>query len=161
MRVKEWADGGLILDGGLEEGVKEAYESGRLVEAFALLHGWIDWLMGAVYQLYIDRKEGGREDLGRLIEDNPSWRESLERLSSNNIMNTEELNRLKEFNNVRNRVIHRLVARGYQTRREKITKEEAERGFNEGLRLVELLKAKTEEYAPFRHPSPQGETPSF
>ena len=50
MRVKENDDGTLVLDGKILEGAREAYQEDRIVEAFTLLHAFIEWEMLNLYE---------------------------------------------------------------------------------------------------------------
>ena len=40
MKVKEWVDGALVLEGDILDGAEEAFRDARYVEAFALLHAY-------------------------------------------------------------------------------------------------------------------------
>jgi arginine decarboxylase-like protein len=51
MKVKEWVDGALVLEGDILDGAEEAFRDARYVEAFALLHAYIDWWMTDLIQL--------------------------------------------------------------------------------------------------------------
>jgi len=145
MRVVKWKDEGLILEGDLALGIEEAFNERRYVEAFALLHGWLNWLMHFIFENYEVSKGGkGGADLRSLIDENPSWKTALDRLSKNRIISEKECQRLIAFNGLRNSVIHRLIVRSYQpSRPEKLAQAEVEEGFNEGKALVKLLKEKT------------------
>ena len=50
MKVKE-IDGALVLDGDVLDGTEEAFNDSRYIEAFALLHAYIDWWMTDLVQL--------------------------------------------------------------------------------------------------------------
>ncbi|MHB1830515.1 MAG: hypothetical protein ACYCO0_03930 [Candidatus Micrarchaeaceae archaeon] len=144
MRVTKWVDGGLILEGNIDAGIQEAFDEKRYVEAFALLHGRLDFLMHTIYQNYEVSKGRRGTDLGALINENVSWKMSLARLSKNQIINEKERQRLINFNDLRNRIIHRLIVRSYQpSRPDKLTQIEVDTGFEEGKRLVKLLDEKT------------------
>lgn len=152
MRVKEWEDGALVLDGDLDAGIDEAFQSGRYVEAFALLHGLIDWLMASLYQLEIVFSgKATSQDAWRLIEGKQyGYLDSAKFLRESRILTDAEYDRLLKFNGIRNKIVHRLIRRHFQTRREprtRITKKEADDGFEEGKELVALLRKKSEKYA--------------
>lgn len=146
MKVKEWADGGLVLDGDIEKGIDESFSDGRYVEAFALLHSYIDWLLADLHQLSSSMKNPrGILVLQKLIDEHKyRYIDTLELLLKSGVVNDEEYKRLADFNEIRNRIIHRVIIHGYQPRlRNKVTRFEAEQGFREGKALYVLLQGKT------------------
>jgi hypothetical protein len=150
LKVEAWVDGGLILVGDLNEGIEEAYQQRRYVEAFTLLHGYIDFLMIDLYELHLAL--GGAasgDDLENAIDENPTWRTSVNRLRKLKIIDDVECGRLDGFNLLRNRIVHRLIIRSFQSsRKERITQAEADQGFLEGTELVRLLAKKTGKFVP-------------
>jgi hypothetical protein len=146
MRVKEWVDGGLVLDGDIGKGIDEAFSDGRYVEAFALLHSEVDWLLANLHQQSSSVKSPrGILVLQNLIDEHKyRFMDTLELLLKSEVVSREEYRRLRDFNEIRNRIIHRMIVHGYQPRRRnRVTRAEAERGFQEGKSLFALLEGKT------------------
>jgi hypothetical protein len=154
MHVKQSTDGILSLEGDIEEATEEAFIEGRLVEAFALLHAYVDWLMAELYRLYrtIGLRENIRE-LESLRRENYllSWQDSLNRLLENKIITREEYNSLRRFNELRNKIIRSLILSSSSSSsacqeiavgRETITREEAFEGFLNAKEMVFLLKGR-------------------
>jgi hypothetical protein len=150
MKVKEWVDGGLILDGDVMEGADEAFRDGRYIEAFALLHCLIDWWMADLYQLYRITKGLGDIDWLNMVEKHEyRFKSTLKFLSGSGVISRQEHKRLYDFNELRNRVVHRLIVHSYQPGlRNKVTRAEAIHGFEEGKALVTLLRERTGHYIP-------------
>jgi hypothetical protein len=145
MRVKQSVDGCLVLEGDLDEATDEAFIEGRLVEAFALLQGYVDWLVADLYRLYraIGLGENIRE-LESMRRENLSWEESLNRLIENKIITKEEFDRLRKFNESRNKIVQTLIlASAHQTRKERVTREEAFEGFLNAKEMIFLLKGRS------------------
>jgi hypothetical protein len=144
LRVKQLIDGGLVLDGDLEEATEEAFIEGRFVEAFALLHSYIEWLMVDLYRLH--QAIGLGENVHELeapVNENPSWQDSLNRLFENDIITKEEYKRLRKFNELRNKIVRRLILPAYQMRKEKVTRSEAFDIFMDAKELIFMLKARS------------------
>jgi hypothetical protein len=146
MRVKELEDGTLCLDGDILDGAEEAFNDSRYVEAFALLHAYIDWLMTDLIQLDgCVRDSSKTHDL--LFNSKYRFGNSLSCLKCKKIIDEKEFSRLQKFNRLRNLIIHRLVTRSYgnrpnlETNNVKIN--EVKTGFKEGIELARLLKGKT------------------
>ena len=160
MKVKEWLNGALILDGDIDKGIDEAFVEERYVEAFALLHGQIDWLMTSLYQLQIVMREHSTsENAWDLIENKKySYIGTMSYLHNNGIINDDECHRLRDFNAVRNKIIHRLIRRSHQTRKDprtKVTRQEAIDGFKEGKALASLLRQRSGMLNPFPATTPE------
>jgi hypothetical protein len=150
MRVKKWVDGYLVLEGDAVKGAEEAFKERRYVEAFALLHGIIDWWMIDLIQMKETSKgiERGPEGLQRLNEIYYTYpyrfKESMKYLRDNGIITQQEYERLREFNELRDLVIHRLVMYSYQPNpRNRIDEATVTKGFKEGRELADLLMSKT------------------
>lgn len=153
VKVKEFADGALVLDGDIEKGAEEAFAEERYVEAYALLHGLIDWWMTDLYQFHVvTRQHPTLENAWDIIENKKwSFMDTLSYLSQNGIISDEERRRLMEFNFIRNKIVHRIIRRHYQTRADpktKVTRQEAIDGFREGMALVSLLRERTGTFLP-------------
>lgn len=58
MKVKQWVDGNLILDGDLLQGAEEAFQESRYIEAFSILQASIDAFMIFIYQMLEGRACG-------------------------------------------------------------------------------------------------------
>ncbi len=158
MKVKEWVDGTLILDGDIDQGVEEAFSEGRYIEAFTLLQAQIDWWMADLHQLSA-LKSGKVKDgnLGEMIANYPfRFNDSLSFLRNHGVLTDKECGELNQFYELRNRMIHRLIVRSYQpvteggaANRNDFTKTEAMKGFEKGRSLAKVLKEKTASYLPF------------
>ena len=144
MRVKESSHGGLILDGDILKGAQEAFNDLRYVEAFALIHALIDWWMIDLYQMHEDSK-GGLDHVQELHFKRKYRFESLVKdLFRLNIIGRDEYDRLWRFRDLRDKIIHRLLMYAYQPyERNKITKNEATQGFEEGKALAMMLSSRT------------------
>ncbi|MDV3244198.1 MAG: DUF86 domain-containing protein [Nitrososphaerales archaeon] len=152
MRVKEWVDGSLILDGDISQGIEEAFKEGRYVEAFALLQAQIDWWMADLHQLCSLKSGKLRHwDLGEMIDSYPfRFNDSLKFLLGEGVLSKKECASLKEFYALRNKIVHRLIMRSYQpAKRNKLTRVEVMKGFEKGKVLAKLLGNKTASYLPF------------
>ncbi len=137
-------NGGLVLDGDLEEATEEAFIEGRFVEAFALLHSYIEWLMVDLYRLH--QAIGLGENVHELeapVNENPSWQDSLNRLFENDAITKEEYKHLRKFNELRNKIVRRLILPAYQMRKEKVTRSEAFDVFMNAKELIFMLKARS------------------
>ena len=169
MKVKEWVDGTLILDGDMDKGAEEAFNEGRLIEAFTLLQAQIDWWLAAVHQMVALKTGMVRKDeqlknwdLGEMIGNFPfRFEDSAKFLRHAKVFSDKEYTSLKEFYEFRNLIIHRLVVRNYQPvtgkqmkNRNDVTLDEAKKEFDRGRGLAGLLKRKTAESAPFRNIDP-------
>lgn len=145
MRVKEWVDGALVLEGDILEGAEEAFRDTRYVEAFTLLCADIDWWMTALIQLHDVAKTFTIEQGQKLFSDSEyRFKDSVCLLKKYKIIDGKEYGRLLNFGKLRDRIIHRLVIYSYHTHLEnKVTKTEAFDGFKEGKALDLLLKGKT------------------
>jgi hypothetical protein len=101
MRVKKSEDGSLIIDREgqtFEQMVHSSVEDGRYVEAFALLHGWIDFLM---WDVRLVKKSIGvrpEEQDARHKElrafQNITFRDSLKAVQTENIITSKEALRM-------------------------------------------------------------------
>ncbi len=144
MRVKEWVDGALILDGNIKQGTKEAFDEQRYVEAFALVQAQIDWWMTNMCQRHQAEIKGGNpeEIYSKRIY---RFREARKYLLDNGVIDQKESGELVEFYQLRNKIIHRLLMHSFQPndKRNKVTKEAAAAGFEKGMALVSLLEEKT------------------
>jgi len=144
--VKKWEDGGLILDGNIDKGIDEAFNDGRYVEAFQLLHARIDLFMIHNYQNYrISKGTATPEEMQEMLDSHRySFVGSMNFLRDVGIITSEDLKRLNSFNSLRNKIVHRLIVHSYQPRpRNKVTEAEAKEGFKNGKELAALLRSKT------------------
>lgn len=150
MKVKEDRYGFLLLDGKPWEGAEESYREGRLVEAFALLHAWVEWNMVNLYEMNFLRSGRPLYDLmkeGIMQNYRFPWLRS--QLMEKKLLKPHEDQRLGEWYDTRNRIIHRLVAYAYHNYDwNKITRTEVDAGFKEGQALIELLNRRTLEQSP-------------
>jgi hypothetical protein len=164
MKVKEWVDRTLILDGDIDKGVEEAFNEDRYLEAFTLLQAQIDWWLASIHQMVALRtgmvsrtKELENWNLGEMISTYPfRFKDSAKFLRDNGVLTDSEYGVLFGFYNFRNRMIHRLIVRSYQpvsgadsANRNDITRAEAKEQFEKGRGLVKLLTRKTAENSPF------------
>ena len=144
MKVKEYPDGTILVDGNVLEGANEAYQEGRIIEAFALLHAFIDWEMVNLYEQHHLRKGGTLIELkdNMLKKYRFGWLRS--ELLRNKLTDNKENQKLNKWYELRNRIIHRLVAYSYYNYPwNRVTKKEVEQGFYEGKEIAELLRVRT------------------
>jgi len=146
MKTITLEDGTLCLDGDILKGAEEAFNETRYVEAFALLHAFIDWCMTNLIQLdgcIVDSSK--TEEL--LFKTKYRFGNSLNCLKCKKIIDENEYRRLKEFNQLRNLIIHRLVTRSFGNRpigeRNTVKLAEVKKGFEEGINLAQLLRGKS------------------
>jgi hypothetical protein len=143
MKVIE-VNGALELEGDALEGAEEAFKNKRYVEAFTLLHAYIDWWMMDNIQLRND------------FEFKLRFMSSANYLRTYKIINDGQYERLRKFNELRDMIIHRIVRYSYQhyqikykikdkeiIERSKVRISEVDEGFKEGKDLAQLLKGKT------------------
>ena len=108
-------DGTLCLDGDILQGAEDAFMETRYVEAFALLHAYIDWCMADLIQLDVCIRDSSKTgDL--LFNTKYRFKKSLHILKNVKIINENEYQRLLKFYDLRNLIIHRLVTRSYGNR---------------------------------------------
>lgn len=140
-------DGALTLQGDVLVGAEEAFREMRYIEAFALLHAYIDWWMTDNIQLRVKTPFNRKY---RFMTSAKLLKNELK------IINEDEYERLRSFDELRNIIIHRLVRYSYQhypinyknknnevIERSRITKPEVINAFEEGKKLANLLKGKT------------------
>jgi len=146
LRVEPDKYGSLVLIGNLDEGIEEAFKEKRYVEAFVLLHAQIDWWMESIYANY--RRNNGlvstRERMANVDYYPYRYMDSANFLKQKGIIDPRTHSRIANFNNLRDRLIHRLVYRGYQRRdlgkkANRITPSDVSKGFENGRKLVSLL----------------------
>lgn len=132
----------MILDGDILQGAEEAFNETRYVEAFALLHAFIDWWMTALYQMREENKGNSSDELH--FKQEYRYRSNIKYLRKEQVIDQKERNRLLAFDKLRNKIVHRLVMYGYQPyERNRITKDEVIGGFTEGKALVKIISDKT------------------
>lgn len=145
MRVKEWSDRSLILDlspnGDFEQIVRESFAGMRYVEAFALLHSWIDFLM---WDMETDEPIKFKKKFLRI-----NFQDSLRKIRKRGLISQTEADQLTNFDDKRDIIVHRIAFNTFARIDAdesfpalKITKKVAERSFNNGLKLAKLLDAK-------------------
>jgi hypothetical protein len=141
MKVKELEDKTLCLEGDILDGAKEAFNDSRYVEAFALLHAYIDWWMTDLIQLDKEIKTVRTEKLPHKY----GFMDSLNCLKYKKIIDENEYERLRKFNGLRNLIIHRLVTRSYRNEpgTNRVTKTEVFEEFKEGEELAQIVRGKT------------------
>lgn len=145
MRVKDWADGTIVLNGTPLEGAEQAFAESRYVEAFALLYADIDWWMASLIQSHELAEALTVEESQKLFSDSTyRFKDSAYRLEKSKIIDGKQYGRLLKFSELRDKIIHRLVIYSYHAHEEnKITKTEAVAGFEEGKALDIMLRNKT------------------
>ena len=166
MKTITLEDGTLCLDGDILKGAEEAFKETRYVEAFALLHAYIDWCMTNLIQLdgcIVDSSKTGE----LLFNTKYRFKNSLNTLKKEKIINENERQQLIKFDDLRNLIIHRLVTRSYGNRPKiysklepnietselkiteievetnRVTIDEVKKGFEEGINLAQLLRGKS------------------
>jgi hypothetical protein len=148
MKFKEDVEGlpqarALLPEGDWMDGAEDAFKDSRYVEAFTLLHAYIDWWMTDLIQL----REGAKtlsKAYWLLFERKYRFRSSAKILLNEAIIDHKQYERLLEFNELRDKIIHRLVMYSYQCHeRNKVTITEVIEGFEKGKALAHLLREKT------------------
>lgn len=143
MKAKESVDGALVLEGDIFDSAEEAFNHSRYVEAFALLHAYIDWWMTALIQLREGAKTSSKT-YEHLFEREYRFKSSAKTLLKKAIIDEKQHGRLLQFNKLRDKIIHRLVMYSYQPHaRNKVTRTEVNEGFEKGKALAHLLRGKT------------------
>ena len=145
MRVKKFADWALVLDGDILEGAREAYQEDRIIEAFALLHAFIEWEMTNLYETSQIINGVILHSLRKNFREHKMYlfRSLNKELLKKKLIEHSEYKRFLDWYNIRNRIIHRLVAFSYHPDAfNKVTREEVENGFLEGEALSELLRIR-------------------
>jgi hypothetical protein len=144
MMVEKDSEGGLALVGNIAEATQEAFDSGRYVEAFALLHAEIDWLMVKTYQFFRMSKGTADDDQtwDDMVDDKMyRFKDTAEFLRDVGIIDDDVLGRLVAFDRIRNKIIHHLVSRSDRPRKgNKVTLGEVQSEFEEGKKMRELLR---------------------
>jgi hypothetical protein len=143
MKVKELANGGLVLEGDVLDGAEEAFRDLRYVEAFASLHAYIDWWMTDLIQLHGSVRDSSKTHELHFKHEY-RFRSSAKILLDKKIIDEKQYGRLLQFNTLRDKIIHRLVMYSYQPYAgNKVTKDEVIEGFEKGKALAHLLRRKT------------------
>ena len=155
MRVKELKDGSLTIDldsapdSDIVKGIERSYEEDRIIEAFAILHAHIEWLMAVLYESYY-AKRMFLEDLfktGEFGEQEYRFPKLKEKLVELEIINQNEGGMLADWYSIRSRVLHRLIP--YSGHKyggwNRITRKEVEKGFNKGIELAGLFDQRSVE----------------
>jgi hypothetical protein len=146
LKVKEYPDGTILMDGDVLEGANEAYQEGRIIEAFALLHAFIEWEMTNLYEqhhlskgvILIKLKDK------KIMQKKYRFPDLRSELRDNKLIDKKEDQRLGKWYDLRNRVIHRLVAYSYSNDSwNRVTRKEVEQEFQEGEKIAELLRVRT------------------
>ena len=142
MKVKDGANGELILDGKPLQGAEEAFREERVLEAFALISALIDWRMLNLYQM---KEMGKGVPTPEIHHDNweevKTFRQLVSYLVQNKVISGKVPERFREFYVLRNKIVHRLIIYSYQPyAQNRVLREEAIRGFEEGKFLAELLR---------------------
>jgi hypothetical protein len=131
------------MDGDVLEGANEAYQEGRIIEAFALLHAFIEWEMTNLYEQHYLHKGGTLIELidKKIMQKKYRFPCLRSELRDNKLIDEKEDQRLGKWYDLRNGIIHRLVAYSYSNYRwNRVTRKEVEQGFHEGEKIAELLR---------------------
>jgi hypothetical protein len=146
MSVKEWGSKGhLVLDLApsydLDAIVRSSFQSLRYVEAFTLLHSWIDCML---WDLEGDEPTKFKTQFGNI-----RFKRSLEHIQKAKIITKEEARELNHFNKRRDLIVHRLMFRTLADidpeenfPELQITKKEAKKSLEDGLFLATMLKQR-------------------
>ncbi len=142
MKVKEWVDGYLVLDGDVVQGAEEAFNELRYVEAFSLLQAQIDALMIFIYQMHAEKSVADTERLH--FDEKYTYPKLRDYINKNKILDSKQIGDLERFYQFRIRTVHLLIMYGYQPyKRYRISKREAIEVFDLGKEVVKLLDSKT------------------
>lgn len=141
MSVKELDDGSLVLKESGINGAVEAFENDRIIEAFNLLHAYIEFLMINMYEKHWMMKGGSLLELQEMgIMQNYRFDCLKTELKALKIVPRKDIKKLEKWYGLRNKIIHRLLSYGYLTYEwNKITRKEANSGFKTGLYLVDTF----------------------
>jgi len=144
VKVKEWVDGKLILDGDLLKGAEEAFREGRYIEAFSILQASLDAFMTFIYQMsegrYMWQTHGIHHEKKYTF---PILRDYMR---DHGILIPKEVGELNKFYDMRNKIVHQLVMYAFQPyERYAVIPSEATEGFERGKELYQLLSSKTVE----------------
>ena len=144
VKVKEYPDGTILVDGEVIKGAKDAYQEDRIVEAFALLHAFIEWEMVNLYEQDYLHKGGYLHELeekGVVQQYKFTWLRA--ELRKRKLIDQGQDQSLGKWYDLRNRIIHRLVAYSYHNySRNRITREEVKQGFHVGEEIAEFLRSR-------------------
>jgi hypothetical protein len=150
LSIEEGKAGQLLIPEGMDTYIAYARKLVKEREyfgAFARIHVLVEvWLQN----LYEDNYQTSHTDaeLAQLIREiGPQSRyrytRLVEGLAKDEILSPEEAKRLRNFNDLRNNILHRLLKYAFFTYPwHVVMKEEAENGFEEGVKLAKLLEAK-------------------
>jgi hypothetical protein len=145
LKVKELDNGTLVVEGNALQEASNSYQEGRIIEAFSLLHAYIEWEVENLYEQNHIKDGGKLIELGDEME-NYRFKPLLKKLLKNKLIKPHEYGSLSDWYHLRNRIIHRLVAYSYFNYQwNRVTSREVEKGFHEGLELAELLKKRVME----------------
>ncbi len=150
LSVEEWPDGQLVVKGDMDKYVeysRKLLEQGEYFGAFARIHVLIEIWMQNLYELNFSKSHDSFE-MHKLVSDKgPNYLYRFVKLVNllveEKLVSPEEADRLKSFSNLRNRILHRMLKYSFQTYPWHIVKkDEALRGFEEGVALVKLVREK-------------------
>ncbi|MEE9284083.1 MAG: hypothetical protein V3U49_08440 [Nitrososphaerales archaeon] len=148
MKVKVSEDGSLHLDcSDVVESAQESFNELRYIEAFTVLHAWIDYLMYSIRlidkEIYIKLPKELGDFKGLRF-----WKSSRH-LRDRKIPSEEEYSKIMNFDENRNIIVHRLVYNTYGEIRKnkkvpmiKLSGEAAKLAFSEGLTICKMLNEK-------------------
>ena len=143
MKVKENLDGSLVLDGNSLEGAREAFRADRIVEAFSLLHAFIEWEMANLIEYSHLRSGGTLIDLREQMQ-NYRFNWLLDQLCIKILIKPHENELIIKWYDIRNKIIHRLVAYSYHNYQwNRVTRKEVNEGFLKGQAIAEMLRKRT------------------
>jgi len=144
MRMGVGKNGELVIEGDILEYAKELLKRKEYFGAFACLHALIEaWMEELFEREYAKRhrlKEARDRSLkgyryGRLKED----------LLKHRLISADEAKAVEGFDDLRHRVVHRIVKFQFRPKEHyRVRETEVINGFNRGVELVGLLKAKCE-----------------
>lgn len=152
MKVKEWVDGGLVLDGNIREGAIEAFDDLRYVEALTLLESMIEFDILNLIRIkmsdkgeYFDADNKTYNKYFTLRE--LDWRSILAKAVGIKVISEKERKQIADCHEVRNKILHRIIFRSYfgsiaYVSYFLVSTKEAKRTFGEMLDIDEILRVR-------------------
>jgi hypothetical protein len=150
LSVEEWSKGQLVVTGDMDKYIeysRKLLEQGEYFGAFARIHVLIEIWMQNLYELNFQKSHNPFEMYKLASERGPNdlyrFFRLVNVLGEEKLVSSEEVDRLKSFNHLRNRILHRMLKYSFQTYPwHVVKKDEALRGFEEGIALAKLVREK-------------------
>jgi hypothetical protein len=150
LSVEEWPDGQLVVKGDMDNYVEYArklLEQGEYFGAFARIHVLVEIWMQNLYEQNF-RRSHALSEMHKLVSDTGPknlyrFARLVDHLVKEKLICPEEADRLRSFSNLRDRILHRMLKYSFQAYPWHIVKkDEALKGFEEGVVLAKLVRDK-------------------